>query len=115
MPSVQYDILIEQGATFSFDLTLKDANGDPRDLSGYSIRFQGKPRHRAPADVFRFTDSDPEITNGGANGTISISVSATKTATFPAPANGVYDLEIEAADGVVERIVEGEYRITPEV
>ena len=40
MSAGAYDITCEQGVTFNRTLTVKDSNGDARDLSTYTARMQ---------------------------------------------------------------------------
>jgi hypothetical protein len=45
-----------------------------------------------------------------------VSLTATQTTALPAPSSGVYDVEYVSGSGlVITRILEGSYRITPEV
>jgi len=48
-----------------------------------------------------------------ASGEISLSLTATETAAITS--SGVYDLEITSSGGVVERVVEGNFNLIPEV
>ena len=47
------------------------------------------------------------------SGEISLSLTATETAAITS--SGVYDLEITSSGGVVERVVEGNFNLIPEV
>tara|TARA_S200002703_G_scaffold157530_1_gene165612 strand:- start:671 stop:820 length:150 start_codon:yes stop_codon:yes gene_type:complete len=45
-----------------------------------------------------------------------ISLTATQTAALTAPVKGVYDIELTTtSSGLVERVIEGTFEITPEV
>jgi hypothetical protein len=65
------------------------------------------------------TDTLVELTtaNGkmtlNASGEISLALTATETAAIAS--SGVYDLEITSSGGVVERVVEGDFNLIPEV
>ena len=59
------------------------------------------------------TNSNGGIILGGADGTIEITISAANTALLTS--SGVYDLEIVSGAGVVSRVLQGEWRLSPEV
>lgn len=107
-----YDITCEQGATFSRTLNVKDSAGNARDFSTYSGRMHVR-RTTASADtlVELTTANGRMILN--AYGDIILNLSATETAALTE--GGVYDLEVEATDGTVERVVEGIFLLDLEV
>jgi hypothetical protein len=107
--AAKYDITIEQGATFVFSVQVTGVN-----LSGYTVRMQGRTSHAATTTVFSLTGGSGLTVTAGANSTIAVTIAASATANYPAPMLGVYDLEYELS-GVVTRILEGSFTITPEV
>lgn len=110
-----HNIQIDQGSVFDLDLTYEDDNGDPVDLTGYSARMQVRPNHASDTKLLDLTSGE-EITLGGEDGTISVHVTATVTATLSA-GQARYDLEVvpEADNDQAIRLVEGSVTITPEV
>ena len=42
MPAGYADQFIEQGTTFTSDLTLNDVNGQPYNLNGFTVRSQAR-------------------------------------------------------------------------
>jgi hypothetical protein len=60
------------------------------------------------------TSSNGGITLGGSAGTIALNIAASVTANFIA-GDYVYDLELNAANGTVTRLIEGKFNVTPEV
>ena len=109
--AANYDLIIKQGATLSFTLTVNGVN-----LTGFNARMQGRTSHAATATVFSLTSSPAAgmVITPGINSTIAITLTAAQTAALAAPQEGVYDLEY--FDGsTVERIIEGTFRVTPEV
>lgn len=109
--AANYDITIEQGSTFTFTLTVTGVN-----LTGYNARMQGRRTHAAPSTNFSLTSSPAAgiVITPGTNSVIAVTLTATQTAALTAPQEGVYDLEY--FDGsTVTRILEGTYRVTPEV
>ena len=108
--AAEYDITIEQGATFTFAVTVTGVN-----LTGYAASMQGRTQHAATTTVFSLTSpSGGLVITAGTNSIITVTMSATATGALTAPAEGVYDLEYSSG-GVVTRILQGMYRVTPEV
>jgi len=108
--AANYDITIEQGATFTFTVTVTALN-----LTGYSARMQGRTTHASSDKVFNLTSGSGITITAGTDSTLLITISATATAAISAPSYGVYDLEIESVSGVVTRLLQGTYQVTPEV
>jgi hypothetical protein len=108
-----FDIVIRQGETFSFVVHVDHIAS----LSGYSARMQGRGQHRSTSTVFSWSSTGGQmvLTSHGNHGDITITVAATATDDLPAPYSGVYDLEIESPAGVVTRLLEGSFYVTPEV
>jgi hypothetical protein len=107
--AARYDITIEQGATFVFSVTVNAVN-----LTGYTVRMQGRTSHASTSTVFSLTGGSGLTITAGTNSVIAVTIAAGTTASFTAPQHGVYDLEYELG-GVVTRILEGSFYITPEV
>ena len=103
-----YDIVLEQGATFSLAITVTGI-----DLTTYTARGQGRTTHASPDKAFTLSTA---IAYSLPNSTITVSLTATQTTALTGPSNGVYDVEYVSSSGtVVTRILEGTYTITPEV
>jgi hypothetical protein len=114
MAAGNYDILIEQGATFMLDLTWKDTEGTPIDISGCFVRMQIRKTYNSDA-VFSLTnDSDGGIETGGVAGTITAEISAEDTRDIDIR-RGYYDLEIEFPSGIVTRLIQGGVDVSREV
>lgn len=109
-----YDITIEQGATFRLNLEWVDSNSDPVDLTGYTARMQVRRRYASTEAALNLTTENGGIVLGGAAGTILIEAAAGATDDIDFKI-GVYDLELEAADGFVTRLLQGAVTISPEV
>jgi hypothetical protein len=108
--AANYDITIEQGATFTFSVTVTALN-----LTGYLARMQGRTVHASSATVISLTSGSGITIAPATDSVITITISATATAAISAPSCGVYDLEIESGSGVVTRLLQGTYWVTPEV
>lgn len=109
----KYNIVADQGATFSRNIHWKDENGDPIDITDYTARMQVRERFVSTSTVLSLV-SPTNITLGGGSGNIVITASATTMAGVTA-GDYVYDLEMVASNGVVTRLLQGTFKVTPEV
>jgi len=107
------NFLCPQGSTFSKTLTYK-IEDVPVNLTGYSSRLQVRQTYYDTDTIVSLTSGSGGITLGGSAGTIDILINASTTSQF-APGNWVYDLEIESLNGIVSRLIEGNFVVTPEV
>ena len=105
MSATTYDILIEQGATYSQLVTYKEA-GVAVNLTGYTARMQVRSTLESATTVVELTTANGRIALGGAAGTITLTISATDTAALTA-GRGVYDLELVSGSGIVTRLLQG--------
>jgi hypothetical protein len=112
MAAGKYNIVIEQGATFNMDFTIKTGT-TPWDLTSYTARMQMRTAVGASSTLLSLTNGNG-ITLGGAAGTVSVSVSAAATAAITA-GRYVYDLEVQSAAGQVWRVIEGKATVSAEV
>lgn len=121
MTAATLDIVIEQGTTFTKNITWTDDTGPPPlpgapiDITGYTARMQLRTAVDAPdPPIIELTDSNGRITLGGAAGTIDLLISDVDTAALT-DEFGVYDLELESPGGVVTRLLEGNFELSLEV
>ena len=106
------NLSIDQGATFSSDVTIKDANNALFDLTGYTARAKmalGYASTRTRVTITATVNSDPTT------GIVTLSLTDTQTADLEAPARYVYDLEVVSSGGSVTRVIEGIINIRPNV
>lgn len=66
MASAYYDINAQQHSTFNFHVEYYDNNGNPVDLSGYTVRMQVRPNYDSTKLYLAITNSG--VTSGGASG-----------------------------------------------
>lgn len=119
MSSGRYDFTIEQGATFTREITWQDSLGSPIDLTTYTITGKLKRRTSDLVAVVSFTCA---VTNA-ANGIFTVSLTSTQTSQLPTlygPTAEKESLElvydIEASNGsTVYRLLEGIAKVSPEV
>jgi hypothetical protein len=102
------NLVVDQGATFETVLTLTQDNGDLIDLTGYSGTAQLR-KHYTSSNSTSFT-----VTLGGANGTVTLGMSANTTANVVA-GRYVYDVELVDSGNVATRLIEGIVTVTPQV
>jgi hypothetical protein len=105
MAATTYDILIEQGATYSQVITYKEA-GVAVNLTGYTARMQVRATLESASTLVELTTANSRIALGGTAGTITLTISATDTAALTS-GRGVYDLELVSGSGIVTRLLQG--------
>ena len=111
----KYNIIADQGATFSRTVTWLGSNGQPINLSGYTARMQVRQRYVSTSTVLSLTSSPAAgISLGTSNGEITITVSASSMAAVEA-GEYRYDLELISGSGVVTRLLMGSFTVQAEV
>ena len=108
-----YDIIADQGATFTRTVTWLDSAGAPVSNVGYTARMQVRQRFVSTSTVLSLTSSSG-ITLAGASGVITITASATVMADIAA-GEYVYDLELVSGGNVVTRLLMGSFTVRAEV
>lgn len=102
------NIVVETGATFNKIITVKNAAGDAVDLSNITeVRSLIKTRFQDSTTNAEFTLT---VQAPATNGLINWVMSATITDTLVAGTQ-FYDIEMEASDGTVTRLLEGEVNV----
>ena len=105
------NLRIDQGASFSSDVTVKDNTGTVFDLTNYTAAAKMALGYSSTRTRVAMTTTISDPTNG----VITLSLTADQTSALEAPARYVYDVEVVSSANVVSRIVEGIVTITPEV
>ena len=105
--SVRANINIDQGASFTAQLQLDDPNGNPIDISTYTIAAQLRKNY-ASINSVSFTAS------GNSSGTIVLSMTANTTSSI-AYGRYVYDIRLTDGSGAVVRVMEGQVTVNPGV
>jgi hypothetical protein len=108
-----YQISIDQGATYSLALTYKDANGAAINLTGYTAAMQIRTSYEAASTVLSLTSSSGIVITA-ATGLLTINITSNQTAALN-PSTYVYDLEITSSAGVVTRLIQGSVMVSAEV
>ena len=102
------NLVIDQGATWNSTVTLTDPDGNYIDLSSYTGAAQMR-KHYTSSTSTVFT-----VQLGGANGTITLSLSANATGNVAA-GRYLYDVELTDSSGTISRVFEGTVTVNPNV
>lgn len=119
----KYNLTMWQGSTFGLTVTVNTANNTPQNLTNYSARMQLRSSYKSTTIEESLTTANGEITIDGANGAITLTLTAPRTANISVDlTNGkpprtvyVYDLEIEDNGGTVSKILYGDATVYGEV
>jgi hypothetical protein len=101
------NLVIDQGSTFSTDISLQDENGDPLVLNGYTANSQMRKWYTSLNPTATFTTNVNAIA-----GIITLSLTSNETSVISS-GRYVYDVEIDN-DTVRSRVVEGIVTVTPQ-
>lgn len=101
------NIYIDQGSTYSSIIDVKDGNGLPFNLTGYTPRGQIRKSYSSSTAINFVTSINTPI-----NGKIGMSLTATQTRAMK-PGRYIYDIEIYNSGGHVIRVAEGQVEISP--
>jgi hypothetical protein len=105
------NLSMDQGATFTSDVTIKGMGGNVFDLTGYTARAKMAKGYSSTRTRTAITAT---VSNNPASGVITLSLTAEQTAALDAE-RYVYDLEIVSTTNVVTRALEGIITVRPEV
>ena len=106
------NLIIDQGANFSSDVTVKDANGNAFDLTGYTTQAKLAKGYSSTRTRISMTSV---IATESASGVVALAMTASQTAALDAE-RYVYDVEItETSTGTVTRVIEGLITVRPNV
>ena len=106
------NLRIDQGTTFTSDVTVKDNAGDVFDLTGYTATAKMALGYASTRTRTTITTAISTPTTG----VITLSLSADETSALDAPARYVYDVEItRISDSTITRVIEGIITVHPQV
>jgi len=110
MSAGKYNIIIEQGSTFTKDITLKDHAGVVINLTGCTFAAQCRQKASDASPLFSFT----AVCSAPTTGKFTLSLTSVQTSAFNfKPA--VYDVEITYPGSIVKRVLEGSVVLSKEV
>ena len=104
------NLTIDQGATFTSDVTVKDAQGNAFNLTGFTAVAK---LAKGFASTKTRTNMTTSIATDATTGVVTLSLTATETAALDAE-RYVYDLEITSG-AAVTRVIEGIITVRPQV
>ena len=102
------NLVVDQGSTYSTNVTIVDDNDVIFDLTDYTGAAQLR-KHFTSSNSTAFS-----VSLGGTNGIITLSLTANQTANLVA-GRYVYDVEITSNTNIVSRVLEGIVTVTPNV
>ena len=107
------NLRIDQGATFTTDVTVIGSSGDVFDLTGYSASAKLAKGYSSTRTRISFTTT---IATDATTGVVTLKLTADQTNTLEAPARYVYDVEIvKSSDSTVTRVIEGIITVSPSI
>lgn len=102
------NLYIDAGATYSNIITVTSSNGQPLNLTGYTVASQMRKSYGS-STAYPFTSS---VYN--ANGQIRLQLTPQQSQAIP-PGRWLYDVEITSSSGTKTRVVEGIVVVNPEI
>ena len=109
-----YNILVDQGSTYTLAVTYKDSSGTAINLTGYTAAMQLRENYDSATAVLSLSSPSSGIVITGASGLVTITMSATQTAALSAD-TFLYDLEIASPASVKTRLIQGVVVVSAEV
>jgi len=113
MAAGEYSFNIECGTDWTLTLTHKDSSGNAIDNTSYSANMDIKSAAGGTL-IKNLSSSGGEITLGGSNGRITLSLTDAETSAITA-GRYVYDLELTNGSGSIERLIEGNVTFKAEI
>ena len=110
MAAAYQELFLEQGTTFTTNITLDDIDGVPYDLTGVTAKSQIRKSYYSANTTAEFTTTI-NIPN---TGIILLSLDAPTTANIAA-GRYVYDVAIKDTANTVTRVLEGIVNVIPQV
>lgn len=109
-----YNIIADQGATFSRAFIKKDDEKRIIPLTGYTARMQVRETYDSTTTLLDLTTENEYIIIEGARGIISVVVPDDETRLLM-PGEYVYDFELIHPNGQIERMLMGTFTVRREV
>lgn len=103
------NLFVDAGSDYSNIITVSSTNGQPLNLSGYTVASQMRKSYSSSTS-YAFTASVYDA----ANGKVRLQLSAATSSSIPA-GRWLYDVEITSTSGSKTRVVEGIVTITPQI
>jgi hypothetical protein len=110
MAAAYQELFLEQGTTFTTNITLDDIDGLPFDLTGVAAKSQIRKSYYSANTTAQFIVT----INAPTDGIILLSLGANTTANIAA-GRYVYDVAIKDTANTVTRVLEGIVNVIPQV
>jgi hypothetical protein len=110
MSAAYQELFLEQGTTFTTNITLDDIDGLPFDLTGVTAKSQIRKSYYSANTTAQFVVT----INTPTDGTILLSLNSNTTANIAA-GRYVYDVAIKDTANTVTRVLEGIVNVIPQV
>lgn len=110
MAAAYQELFLEQGTTFTTNITLDDIDGVPYDLTNVTAKSQIRKSYYSANTTAEFTVT----INTPTDGTILLILDANTTANIAA-GRYVYDVAIKDTANTVTRVLEGIVNVIPQV
>ena len=106
------NLRIDQGASFSSDVTVTNSAGTVVDSTGYTTEAKMAKSHGASSTVA----ITAAVASDATTGVVELTLTDTQTGALDAPARYVYDVYItQTSSSTVTRVVEGVITVNPKV
>ena len=109
----EVDLCLPQGQTWDTTLIWEDSDGNPVDLTGWTVRMMLRTTAEAASPTVSLSTATSTLT-AASNGVIGLSYSAISSAAITA-ATYLYDLEVVNPSGAVRRLIEGRAVVSREI
>lgn len=103
------NLYIDAGSTYSNIITVAASNGQPLNLTGYTVASQLRKSYQSSV-AFPFQASVYDSTSGK----LRLQLTDEQSAAIPA-GRWLYDVEITSPTGATTRVVEGIATVTPQI
>jgi len=107
---VYIDLFVDQGTNFQTNMDLKNDDGTPMSVAGYTFTGQLRKSYYSTNPTANLVISILD----GPNGNLSITMNSAVTANIN-PGRYVYDIKMMDTSDVTIRIMEGVITVTPQV
>ena len=106
------NLTLDQGATFNSDVTVKDANGNAFNLTGYTASAKMAKGYSSTRTRTTITCT---VAGDATTGVVTMSLTADQTAALE-EGRYLYDLEIlQTSSSTITRVIEGIITVRPQV
>lgn len=108
MAALEYDLEVEQGSTYRRTVPVLDEDGNPLDVTGWTVRGQVRLTPLSPVVLL---DLGPHLTVSGTS--VELAIPGTVSSLW-AWREATYDVELVAPSAAVTRLLRGRVLVDPE-